>query len=211
MEKFIIFLQKYLESSGYKVWIDVEGIYGSSLEAMANAIETSCCVLVCITEKYKESSFCRLEAEYLIQQKKPFIPLLMQKGYKPDGWLGIIVGSKIFIDFTKLEFGTAMNELNRNLNLVLKSNASNNNNTIDNSNSNQQNNDANQQSSSDLKHVEILISGNKDNKINNGIPKEAYWDEKKVEKWLNKVNIDKIVVENIIPCSGQGKYKFKKK
>ena len=125
-----------MESSGYKVWIDVEGIYGSSLEAMANAIETSCCVLVCITEKYKESIFFRLETEYLIQQKMSFIPLLMQKGYKPDGWLEIIVGSKIFIDYTKLEFSTAMNELNWNLNLVLKSNASNNNNAIDNSNSN---------------------------------------------------------------------------
>ena len=108
-----------LEELGHKVWIDIESIYGSSLEAMAEAIESSKCVLVCVTEKYKESNFCRLEAEYLVQQKKPYVPLLMQKGYKPDGWLGIILGSRIFIDFTKLEFNKAMIDLKRNLSLVL--------------------------------------------------------------------------------------------
>ena len=69
-----------LERRGFKVWIDVESIYGSSLEAMASAIENSVCILVCVTEKYKESNFCRLEAEYLVQKNKPFIPILMEKG-----------------------------------------------------------------------------------------------------------------------------------
>jgi Leucine-rich repeat (LRR) protein len=45
-------IKRFLESSGFKVWIDVESIYGSSLEAMATAIEQSFCVLLCITEKY---------------------------------------------------------------------------------------------------------------------------------------------------------------
>ena len=89
---------------------------------MAQAIEKSICVLVCVTEKYKESNFCRLEAEYLTQTNKPFIPILMEKGYRADGWLGIILGSKIFVDFTKLEFTNAMNELNRNLDLIPKIN-----------------------------------------------------------------------------------------
>lgn len=70
-----------LENQGYKVWIDVESIYGSSLEAMASAVENSICVLMCVSKLYKESNACRLEAEYTVQQKKPFIPLLMEKGY----------------------------------------------------------------------------------------------------------------------------------
>ena len=74
-------IKSELERRGMKVWIDVESISGSSLESMASAIENSMCVLVCVTEKYKESNFCRLEAEYLIQQKKPFVPILMQKGW----------------------------------------------------------------------------------------------------------------------------------
>ena len=160
--------------------------------------------------RYKESSFCRLEAEYLIQQKKPFIPLLMQKGYKPDGWLGIIVGSKIFIDFTKLEFSSALNELNRNLNLVLKTSSVNSSNATDSSNANQQTHEDSQQSTIvNANHVEILVSNNKDNTVSQPMtPKEADWDEKKVEKWLNKVNIDKIIVNNILPCSGQGNFLY---
>ena len=36
-----------LEKYGHKIWIDVEDIYGNSLESMANAVENSKCVLVC--------------------------------------------------------------------------------------------------------------------------------------------------------------------
>jgi hypothetical protein len=44
-----------LENQNLKVWIDVEAISGSSLESMANAIENSFCILMCMTEKYKQS------------------------------------------------------------------------------------------------------------------------------------------------------------
>ena len=79
-------IKSALESLGYKIWIDVENIHGSSIDAMAKEIESSFCVLICMTERYKESTNCRFEAEYVIQLKKPFIPLILQKSYKPDGW-----------------------------------------------------------------------------------------------------------------------------
>jgi hypothetical protein len=37
-------IKEELEKQGFKVWIDVEDIHGSSLESMANAIEQSACV-----------------------------------------------------------------------------------------------------------------------------------------------------------------------
>jgi len=40
------------------------------------------------------------EAEYAFQLKKPTIPLMLEKNYRADGWLGFIVGSKLWIDFT---------------------------------------------------------------------------------------------------------------
>lgn len=39
-----------------------------------------------MTEKYKQSTNCRAEAEYAFQLGRPIIPLIMQKDYKPDGW-----------------------------------------------------------------------------------------------------------------------------
>jgi len=46
---------------------------------MALAIEESGCVLMGMTEKYKLSSNCRLEAEYAVNLNKPIIPLILQK------------------------------------------------------------------------------------------------------------------------------------
>jgi hypothetical protein len=52
-------IKKELEKQGLNIWIDVESMHGSSLESMANAVEKSMCVLMCMTEKYKQSPFCR--------------------------------------------------------------------------------------------------------------------------------------------------------
>ena len=52
------------------------------------------------------------EAEYAFQQRKKIIPLIMQKGYKPDGWLGMILGAKLFYDFSgKYSFESRISQL----------------------------------------------------------------------------------------------------
>ena len=48
-----------LQADGYKIWIDVEQMGGSTLEAMAEAVENAMVVLVCASEKYKLSPNCR--------------------------------------------------------------------------------------------------------------------------------------------------------
>ena len=63
-------------------------LLGSTLEAMAAAVEDSRVVVICISSNYKDSPSCRTEAEYTFQLRKPYIPLMVEKGYKPDGWLG---------------------------------------------------------------------------------------------------------------------------
>lgn len=39
-----------------------------------------------------------LEAEYTFRLRKPVIPLRLQPGYYPDGWLGALTGSKLVFD-----------------------------------------------------------------------------------------------------------------
>ncbi|XP_070550084.1 uncharacterized protein [Ptychodera flava] len=89
-----------LKEAGYNVWIDVEYMGGSTLEAMAEAVENAAVVLVCASQKYKESPNCRTEAEYTYQLHKDVVPLLMESYYKPDGWLGMLMGVKLYIDFS---------------------------------------------------------------------------------------------------------------
>ena len=69
------------------------------METMAKAVENSSVVLICVSERYKESPNCRSEAEYTYKLGKDIIPLMMQRNYKPDGWLGMLLGTKFWIDF----------------------------------------------------------------------------------------------------------------
>ncbi|XP_076084653.1 uncharacterized protein LOC143055403 [Mytilus galloprovincialis] len=101
-----------LRNNGIKVWMDIDDMHGSTLQAMAHAVEKADIVLVCYSQNYKNSDNCRAEAEYAFQLKKKVIPLKMEKAYKPDGWLGFIIGAKLFYDFSgKYPFEKKMTEL----------------------------------------------------------------------------------------------------
>ena len=99
-QKVLIKVKNKLQAFGYRVWMDVEKMGGSTIEAMARAVENASVVLICMSQKYKQSPNCRSEAEYAFKLRKDIIPLMMQRDYTPDGWLGIILGAKLWIDFS---------------------------------------------------------------------------------------------------------------
>ena len=96
MQSQVLRLRDELMAQGFTVWMDVDRMMGSTLEAMAIAIEQSDAIIMCVTHRYKESQACRTEAEYAYTKKKPMIPVMLEKNYAPDGWLGIIMGSKLY-------------------------------------------------------------------------------------------------------------------
>lgn len=101
------------------MWIDVDNIHGLTLDAMAKAIEQSFCVLICVSEKYRLSENCQAEAQYAFRLRKPIIPLIVQEGYENvEGWLGFIIGDKIFVNFTKYSFSDCIQTLKKELNMV---------------------------------------------------------------------------------------------
>ncbi|CAG5114457.1 unnamed protein product, partial [Candidula unifasciata] len=93
-------LSSSLTAEGYKLWVDWDQTGGSTLQAMVEAAASSAVVLICMSERYMQSSACRTEAEFIFHQRKDIILLLMQKQYLPDGWLHVLVGSKTYIDFS---------------------------------------------------------------------------------------------------------------
>ena len=98
------------------MWFDKEQMGGSTMDAMAEAVERAAVVLICMSEHYKARPKTRTEAEYTFEQEKPFIPLMMQRHYKPDGWLGLLLGSKFYVNFDgKYEFDEAYEMLLREL------------------------------------------------------------------------------------------------
>lgn len=105
-----------LISHGMKVWMDLDNMTGSTIQAMASAVEQAFIILMCFSYKYKNSDNCRAEAEYAFQLKKKIIPVKMEMGYKADGWLGFIIGAKLFFDFSgKYPFENKMTELYKEL------------------------------------------------------------------------------------------------
>lgn len=187
-------IKQFVESLGYKVWIDVESIYGSSLESMANAIEQSFCVLLCVTEKYKESNNCRLEAEYVIAKKIPYIPLFLQANYKPDGWLGLVIGSRIYIDVNKLGLDTACAELKRCINLIR----------------NEEKVDVVPETitNNETKPIDTSTTNSTNESKTNVNASAMTWTETQVEKWLNETAVNRLIVESLIPCDGQVLYQL---
>ncbi|KAK6191896.1 hypothetical protein SNE40_003475 [Patella caerulea] len=107
-----------LRNKGYDVWIDLERMSGDMLEAMSTAVEDSSVVILCVSEGYKQDQRCRTTANYTFKQEKGFIPLYMQGSYEPDGWLGMLLATKLYFDFSGEEdFDENMDRFLRELNI----------------------------------------------------------------------------------------------
>jgi len=89
-----------LQAAGYNVWLDLEQMSGSTLSAMADAVEGSEVVIVGLSSKYQHSKNCRLEGEYAHLNSKTIVPLMMENNFRPTGWLGLIIGGRLWFDFT---------------------------------------------------------------------------------------------------------------
>jgi hypothetical protein len=100
-----------LLQSKFRVWIDLENMYGPIVERMAEAIENSEFVLLCMSNAYKSSSYCQLEAEYAFKFQTCLIPLVVKKDFTQTGWLGMLCGLRLHIDFTKTTFDIAYENL----------------------------------------------------------------------------------------------------
>jgi hypothetical protein len=158
---------------------------------MANAIEHSHCVLMCMTEAYKQSANCRAEAEYAFSLKKPIIPLIMQSGYKPTGWLGIILGSKIFVDFTKYEFAECIKRLFKEFGPLFGS----------------KKHQQQLECRVETQHVQIeKIKPPVDQKVelmvvekNNEV---SGWSEVQVAQWFEEKGFNALMLASVMPCDG---------
>ncbi|CAF4932472.1 unnamed protein product [Rotaria sp. Silwood1] len=100
----------------FRVWLDRDHMHGATMTAMANAIENSEIVLISMSDAYKQSAYCQAEAHYAFEKQRRLIPLIVESGYKPDGWLGIIASGKVYVDVPKLGFQLAYVKLKNEIN-----------------------------------------------------------------------------------------------
>ncbi|XP_072049173.1 uncharacterized protein [Amphiura filiformis] len=102
-QKTALKIRDELKKNGYKIWIDVDNMQGDTLECMAKAVKQADVILMCMSQHYYASTSCRQEAKYAAKKKKPMIPLIVEPGYEPDGWLDILVEANLYYKFTSDE------------------------------------------------------------------------------------------------------------
>jgi hypothetical protein len=95
----IIQLNASLRERGYRTWLDIDEMAGSTIDSMSDAIDRAAAMLYTVCQAYKESSNCRLEANYGHAAQIEMIPLKMEAGYKPRGWLGMLMGTRLWYGF----------------------------------------------------------------------------------------------------------------
>lgn len=110
-QEVIIEICQHLKAAGLPYWLDIEQMHGEINDRMAEAIESCGVVIVGVSSKYKLSANCRMEAEYSNASGKVIIPLMMEKGYKANGWLGLLIAGKLW-------YGVSPDESNRQANIA---------------------------------------------------------------------------------------------
>ena len=84
-----------------RVWFDKKNMYGSVMDSMAEAVEESEFVLICMSEDYKKSQCCRSEATYAYKLQRCIIPLKLHRDFRLSGWLAMTIGDLLYVDFTE--------------------------------------------------------------------------------------------------------------
>ena len=180
-QEVLVEVKNRLQASGYRVWMDLEQMGGSTLEAMAKAVENSSAVLICVSERYKESPNCRSEAEYAYQLRKDIIPLMMQRNYRGDGWLGMLVGTKLWFDFqSKHVLEQGVRKLIRELGGRGKE--------LDVT-------DGPSELAVRAVQADVLASPSS--------PGVSTWTNKDVKQWLKEIGLEKVCKEDISEMNGQ--------
>lgn len=64
----VLKIRDSLKDIGHRVWMDVDNMYGSTIDSMAKAVEEAYIVLMCYSFKYKNSDSCR-NGKYCYQSR----------------------------------------------------------------------------------------------------------------------------------------------
>ena len=116
-EEFVHRIAAQLTADQFRLAIDSDETFDTSITSKIDRMNQSRYILLCLSDEYKQNSYCRCEAFYAHERQYKIIPLILTLNFHLDGWLFEIIKGKIYIDFLKLDFQlayqTLKNEINR--------------------------------------------------------------------------------------------------
>ncbi len=114
-------LNEKLRANRIPTWFDkLDMNAGNIKQQMAEAVEGSELVVICASEVYYNRPNCELEANYAKDLNKPLIFLKLEKGFKPHGWLGIIMTPNLHYDITKDNYEEELDKVVIQVKIMLK-------------------------------------------------------------------------------------------
>lgn len=105
-----------LKKHSFNVWIDQEQMFGSTMERMAEGVEKSPFLMICMSNDYAKSQACQSEATYAKGKNRGLILIKLEKEFKPRGWLAILMADSFYVNFGKQSFEDAIQELLEQIN-----------------------------------------------------------------------------------------------
>ena len=86
----------------YKVWLDRNEMMGNIYDKMANAVLKSKVIILLISEAYEKSENCKLEYNYIIKERKLFVPAKVEN-YNPvrGRALDLIIAGELYYSLYK--------------------------------------------------------------------------------------------------------------
>lgn len=86
----------------HEIWIDYDCMRNRVRDAMAEAVESSKIVIICLSDSYTNSSACRAEAEYAFGSNRDVIPIYVQQNFRiRKGWLAMMINGLNYLDYHK--------------------------------------------------------------------------------------------------------------
>ncbi len=107
-------IREEFEKVEVKTWVVYQNLWpGSANDVLHKAIERASAVLVCCSDGYKKSADCRAQAQHALASMTPMLFAQVEKGYRPEGWLALLLANNHYFDLTGsgLPFETVSSKL----------------------------------------------------------------------------------------------------
>lgn len=79
--------------------LDIDGgVQTDIYQSMAAGVECAAAFIPFLTKQYEQSDSCALELKFAVQRGVPIVPVMLQQGFSPGGWLGLLTAGVLYVE-----------------------------------------------------------------------------------------------------------------